>query len=842
MHEPPSEPRQRLGTAARDAAALAALVGTWVLQAVRRTALAGVSTAHALVSVGTLVVARGARVVRHHAAHLLPLLATGSQRARSAISTAAGRTSDGAAAVGRRAQPLLSDVARASRRAGRRIAAGVATSATALERLARHVGDRAVTRLRTTADELELNRATRSTLGLVALVAGITVLGVAMVTPAVVAADRVLTEARDTIEDVPPLPDDLGTPAQRSRVLAADGSVLAYLAEENRVVVDLDRIPERTRQAVIAIEDVRFYEHDGIDFRALGRAAAANLHEARVAEGGSTITQQYVKNAVLTADRTIDRKLVEAIYSVELERRRSKDEILEGYLNIAYFGNGAYGVAAAAEFYFGVEVDELDLAQSALLAGMIANPTRFDPIDNPQTARQRRDIVLRRMTDAGYVDEAAVAEAIEQPVEVEPHPLPEPTDPFFVEYVKSVLQDDPALGETRQERAQALFTGGLEIQTTLDPSLQDHAEDTIAQHLTDPSEDPLGAIASLDPSTGEIRALGLGPRTFGDCPDNDEDCPETQVNPVVPGMGGSGRQAGSAFKPLVLAAALESGLGTDWDAEADSGTEIEGCGAPGESWEPRNYDRGEPGTIDMVEAVRVSNNVYHAQVISEIGPAAAVETAERLGIQSPLSEVCAIALGAVEVFPLEMASAFGVFANDGVRCEPFVVASVSDAHGETIVEQEPTCEQVLDPQIAATMNSLLRRVIDAGTGTRARIGRDAAGKTGTTDDHRDAWFVGYVPQLVTAAWVGYEVPREMRGILGHATISGGTVPAAMWATFMSDAVADLEPASLSSTGLERYEPDDDDDDGGGGGSDDDGGSDGDGRGPDGEGPPGQRDD
>jgi membrane peptidoglycan carboxypeptidase len=406
----------------------------------------------------------------------------------------------------------------------------------------------------------------------------------------------------------------------------------------------------------------------------------------------------------------------------------------------------------------------------------------------------------------GHLEAGEVDVAVATGLGLQIKPLPPPQHPFFLEYIKKLLLEHPALGETREERANVMFGGGLTIQTTLDPVLQDHAHAAIAEYLDDPVADPLAGIVSMQPGTGRIVAMAGGPKTFGDCAPGEDPCTRTKVNALVPGLGSSGRQVGSSFKPIVLAAALDAGILTSWHTSTHSGQTIEECGAPGQPWKPVNYGGGGGGTLDMVNAIRRSSNVYHAKLTAEIGPQTVVDMAGRLGIRTPLEPFCSLGLGAQDLFPLDMATAFATFAAEGVRCMPLAITEVRDRVGEVVIRNDPQCEEVLDPEIARQISTMLQNVVTSGTGTGARIGRPVAGKTGTTNDWRDAWFVGYTPQLATAAWMGYEHPQPMRGILGYRTITGGSVPASMWATFMSAALEGVEVLPLPDERLRRWVP------------------------------------
>ncbi|MBW3618805.1 MAG: transglycosylase domain-containing protein [Actinobacteria bacterium] len=638
-----------------------------------------------------------------------------------------------------------------------------------------------------------------------------TTLGV-LTLPALATADGAIGTVRDELLDLPPLPDVVA-PAERSRMYDSGGNFMGYLVgAENRDIVPLDRIPERVRQAVIATEDDTFYEHNGVNRAAIMRAMMTNVQSGDIEQGASTITQQYVKNAMLSNAQTLERKLQEAIYATRLERELSKDEILERYLNLAYFGSGAYGVAAAAERYFGVGIEDVTLGQAAMLAGMIRLPEVNNPIRSPEAALARRDVVLRQMRIAGFItpeeEQQASTERWDPERVTEP---PAPPHPFFVEYVKKLLLDHPALGETRQERIDAVFGGGLRIHTTLDQRMQTLANQAIADHLQDPVEHPLGGLLSLEADSGQIRTMALGPKEFGSCEEHPDDCHVTKVNPLVPGMGGSGRQVGSSIKPIVDTAALDAGLRTSFYTSVRDGKEIPGCidykdGEKG-LYRPVNYSPT-GGSMDMPEALRRSNNVYHATVVGEIGPQTVGAMANRMGIGSVPADYphCSIGLGAIDAFPIEMASAFATLANGGVACVPYAITEVTDADGNVLIAREPSCERVVDQEIADKLVTMMQAVVESGTATAAQIGRPVAGKTGTTNDFKDAWFVGFTPQLVTAAWVGFEIPREMYGVLGHRRVTGGSIPAQLWHDYMLPTMEPFEVEALPRVPLDRYTP------------------------------------
>ncbi len=605
--------------------------------------------------------------------------------------------------------------------------------------------------------------------------------------------------------DVAPLPADLSVPNERSRVYDASGNLLTILSgPENRRIVPLENIPEVFRNAVIATEDARFWTHDGLDAQGIVRAGVANYRAGEVKQGASTITQQYVKNVLLTSERSFERKITEAVWAVRLEEELSKEDILEGYFNIVYFGGGTYGVAAAAEYWFGLPVEELDLSRSAVLASMISAPAAVDLANDPEASAAGRATVLREMVSQGMVTQAEADDANAIPVAdlVDITPLPEPEQPMFVRHIVDVLLDSPALGDTREERANKIFGGGLEISTTLDPRLQADAVTTLSEFVSDPTADPMAGIVSVVPGDGAIRAMALGPQAWGHCDGIAEDvvCTTTTVNPLVAGAGSPGRQVGSSFKPILLAAALEQGISTDWHTDTDGGEAIAGCP---EDWEPENYSERSGGIIDMPKALTTSNNIYHVKLGAAVGMEHVTDLAARLGIPD-LPPYCSLPLGSVESHPVTMAAAYATFANDGAWCEPYAVADVRDRTGELVFTHQPRCEQVLDPEIARTVTAMLEDNVEAGTATRGQIGRPAAAKTGTTNDFRDAWLVGFTPQLATAVWVGFEQPREMRGILGFRVVAGGTVPAQIWGTYMARAMESIDVVEFADVDLDRW--------------------------------------
>jgi penicillin-binding protein 1A len=604
------------------------------------------------------------------------------------------------------------------------------------------------------------------------------------------------------VSGAPSLPDEITPAAERSVVYDADGGELATLfADEDRVRVESDEIAQAAKDAVIATEDAQFYEHPGVNHRAVMRALVTNQRVGEVVQGGSTITQQYVKNALLSPEQTFRRKAHEAWMAIQLERRMSKDEILVAYLNEAYFGEGAYGIATAAERYFSRSAADLEPQQAAVLAAVLRAPSSTNPVSNPEAAQQRRDVVLGQMAQHGFLAPEEAEAAREQPIELALSPPQPPEFPFFTTWVTDQLLRDERLGEDEAERSRLVYAGGLEIHTTLDRPLQEAAEEAIGEVLADPTADPQATFTAVEPSTGAVRALAVGPRAFGSCEPVDgevpADCDRTSVNPAVAGMGGSGRQPGSAFKPFVLAAAMEEGLPRGWQDTSDSGEEIGGC----DGYEPRNYGDSDHGVVSMDDALRVSSNVYHVKVGVQAGPADVVDVARRLGLErGSLTEDCATSLGAGSVFPMELTSGYATIANGGERCAPYVVTRIARDGEDVVPETDTNCEQVLDADIADGLSALMEGVVTDGTGTRAQLdGATVAGKTGTTNDNHDAWFAGYTggeDGLAAAVWMGYEASSPMTDVAGESTVTGGSLPADVWRLTMQAALEHREAGSL----------------------------------------------
>ena len=589
----------------------------------------------------------------------------------------------------------------------------------------------------------------------------------------------------------------LDPPQQTSRVVAADGSVLAQLhAEQDREVVPLRRIPEVLRQAVIAVEDQRFYDHGGVDGRAIARAMVQNARAQRVTQGGSTITQQLAKNAVVGNDPTLERKLEEAGVALQLERQFTKDEILEQYLNTVYFGNGAYGAQTAAQRYFGADVSDLQLGEAALLAALLKAPATYDPYRHPEAATRRRNLVLRLMAEQGYVSPREVAAVRAEDLVLKPI---DDTDqwraPYYVDRVLTELQHDPAfavLGDDPAARANVLFRGGVTVETSLDPLWQDAAEDAVDQTLTE-GRDPHAAVVAIDPGTGGIRAL-VGGRDY-----NDDDNRFAKFNLATDGR----RQAGSTFKELVLATAIAQGHPLDEVFEA--GPRITIGPRPGEPqpYPVTNYDNRDYGRLTIRDATAYSVNVVYAQLMSAVGPEAVVATAKDFGIRSPLRPLRSLALGAQEVSPLEMASVQATLAAGGVYRRPSTVERIVAADGTELYRRQDKPKRVVDKAVAFLTTDALRGVVQYGTGERADLQRPVAGKTGTTQRGADAWFVGYTPNFAAAVWIGFPqgaVPMEPPRT--RIRVEGGNWPAEIFARLGLRALAEVPAQEFPRPGID----------------------------------------
>ncbi len=554
--------------------------------------------------------------------------------------------------------------------------------------------------------------------------------------------------------------------------------VLAVLrGDESRVLLkDIDDVAPIMRQAIVSVEDQRFYEHNGVDIRGIARALWEDVRSQGVVEGGSTITQQYVKNAYVRNEQTIARKVREAALAWQLEQKWSKDRILLAYLNTIYFGNGAYGIQQAARTYFQKGAGRLTLAESALLSGLPADPSLYDPTQHPRAARARRAYVLQTMFDQGKITERQLARA-------NAAPLPQADDvrlpgtqgpaPYFVNYVKDQLIAKYGAGR--------VFGGGLRVTTTIDLELQDLARKAIEKILRS-DDGPAAALVAIDPRDGSVRAM-FGGTNFR----------RSQFNLATQAE----RQPGSSFKPIVLATAFRQGISpqTQFDSKP---VEID---AADRVWRVTNYEGDYLGRVNLSRAMVSSDNAVYAQLTKLVGPKAIVRTAHALGIRSKLDPYFSIGLGAVAVNPLDMTRAYATFANGGKRIDGSllgdrarVVDKVEFALTGKTRENTPVPKEVMTESEADLLTSILEDVVVSGTGKRAALAdRPSAGKTGTTDNYGDAWFVGYTPQLAVAVWVGYpDALKPMLTEFGGKPVAGGTLPAEIWKEFMTRALREQE--------------------------------------------------
>ncbi|MDV2495795.1 MAG: PBP1A family penicillin-binding protein [bacterium] len=659
-------------------------------------------------------------------------------------------------------------------------------------------------------------------------------------------------------------------PQTVSRLYDKDERLIATFYSEKRILVPLGSVPASLIRALIATEDARFYEHRGIDPKGIARALWTDIKAGRIVEGGSTITQQLAKVLFLTPERSLRRKLKEAILALQIERTYSKDQILGFYLNQVYMGSGAYGIEAAARTYFGRSVEELSLSEGAMLAGLPRAPSRYSPLAHPDIALRRRAHVLGRMAKLGYITAEEAERASGEPLRLSPK-VEERHAPYFVEHVRRIIE--------KTQGASALYHGGLHISTTLDLDLQRAAEEALIKgakaverragwepldpetplteltglptagelltvvidevrpnglvvavgdeggfipvhtmewaKITDPTKvfgagepvqgrlitvgsegSPLrytlaldhaprvqGALVALDVATGAIRAMVGG-----------VDFTTSQFNRATQAR----RQPGSAFKPFIYAAALDNGY-TAADRLADAPVVYDDP-VTGEPWKPTNFEKTFRGWVTVRTALEHSINVATVRLLTKIGPSTAVEYAERLGINPSLRPYLSLALGAFEVTPLEVTSAYGVFANGGIRVEPYAVQVVTDGTGAVVSEHVPSPRDVLSAETAYLMNYLLQGVVKHGTGRVARrVGRQVAVKTGTTNDFQDAWFIGYAPQLVVGVWVGRDDNRS----LGKGA-TGARAAGPIWVRFMRHALKGLPAADFPVPGSVHF--------------------------------------
>jgi penicillin-binding protein 1A len=559
-------------------------------------------------------------------------------------------------------------------------------------------------------------------------------------------------------------------PIQGTKVYDDNDEVLTELHVERRIFVPLAQIPQPLRDAIIATEDRRFYSHWGVDPIGIARAVVQNYRRGRIVEGGSTITQQLAKVLFLTPDKSLERKLKEAVLALELERRYSKDRILEMYLNQVYFGHGAYGVEAAARTYFGKSVSELNVRESALLAGLPRAPSSYSPFDHGEAARRRREVVLRRMAEYGAIKEEEARRLARTDLGLIPPERRRTSGQYFLDYVQQTLE--------AKYGADLVFKGGLNVYTTLNPAMQLAAEQALRDGLkalegrgakARPGEHPEGAVITIEPQTGYVKAMVGGYDFF-----------RSEFNRAVQAK----RQPGSAFKPFIYIAALEAGL-TPATRLEDSPVSY-AVGANGQAWKPENYDRKFRGSTTLQQAIEESINVVTVKLQERIGINKTIQVARRLGISSPLDINLSLALGTSDLSLLEITSAYSALANQGTWMPPVTVRYVTDPQGKLLEEHVPEGRESLAPETAYVITQMMRGVVERGTGHAARaLGRPIAAKTGTTNDYSNAWFIGFTPRVATGVWVGYDRPRS----LGRDE-TGSRVAVPIWVAYMGKVLGD----------------------------------------------------
>jgi len=538
-------------------------------------------------------------------------------------------------------------------------------------------------------------------------------------------------------------------PSETTQLIAGDGSILARLHhEENREVVPLSRISDYFEKSVIASEDPAFYRHHGFDIYGIFRATIKNIMYGRVVEGGSTISQQLARNIFLTRQKKITRKIAEIILAIQLERKFTKEEILNFYLNQVYLGHNTYGIESASRLYFGKSASELSLAESALLTGLIPGPELYSPFRNFKLAKTRQIIVLNKMIEAKFISINEARAAAAEELKFTPENLRQrgKIGQYFISHVLKELLE--------KYNEETVYNGGLKVYTTIDPAMQGAAEDTISKFASEEAvryNFSQSALVAIDPRTGYIKAMVGG-----------VDFDESKFNRVTQ----SKRQPGSTFKPFVYATAIEQGIspGTILIDDKTIFDVYPNQWNPKGTWEPKNFTGKFIGPVTMRQALEQSLNIPAIKLLERVGISQAINLARRCGIKSHLEPGLALTLGASEVTLLEITSAFGTFANSGIHTEPIAITKVVDRNGQVIYQNNVKEEAALDKNIAAIVVDLMRGVITRGTGVRGQIGRPAAAKTGTSQDFKDAWFIGYVPQLVTGVWVGNDDNTTMEGV------------------------------------------------------------------------------
>ncbi|MGW1068171.1 transglycosylase domain-containing protein [Streptomyces aureus] len=663
---------------------------------------------------------------------------------------------------------------------------------------------------------------------------GVSVLaGAVMAGIALPAAGALGLAAKGSVQGFDDIPDNLKSPSlsQRTTILDSKGGQIATVYSRDRTVVDLKDISPYMQKAIVAIEDSRFYQHGAIDLKGILRAVNQNAQNGGVAQGASTLTQQLVKNYFVeeagddptkvaqATQQTIGRKVRELKYAIQLEEKLGKKKILENYLNITFFGEQAYGIEAASQRYFSKPAKKLKLQEAALLAGIVQSPSRYDPVNDEEEALKRRNTVLQRMAEVHDISQEQADAAKETKLGLH---VSQPKNgcitaikgaAFFCKYVEKVFLSDPVFGKTKEDRAKVWNQGGLTIRTTLDPQSQASIQSSLKQHVY--KSDKVAAAATLvEPGTGKILGMGQSkPYGYGKN--------ETEYNYSVNyDMGGSnfGFPTGSTFKPFVAAAALEQGRPATQQYSSPNSmlypSPVQTCSS--KPWTNQynervpNESESEKGPYQLKEAMAKSVNTYFVQMISDIGLCPVMNQIQKLGVVQgngdKLPEVPSIALGAKGISPLTMATAYAAFASRGMYCTPVAIESISQqigGHEKSLDVPKSTCSRAMSETTADTVNSLLSGVIDSGTGQQAGLtDRANAGKTGTTDERKNAWFVGYTPNLSGAVWVGSATQRVHMvniqiGGVWQAKVYGGQVPGPIWRDLMTGALSGKDAPSFN---------------------------------------------
>ncbi|AJF65905.1 transglycosylase domain-containing protein [Streptomyces vietnamensis] len=653
----------------------------------------------------------------------------------------------------------------------------------------------------------------------VSVLAGAVLAGIALP-----AAGALGLAAKGTVEGFDEIPSNLKTPplSQRTTILDAEGGLIATVYSRDRKVVPIDKISPYMQKAIVAIEDGRFYEHGAIDLKGVLRAINKNAQSGGVSEGASTLTQQYVKNVFVeeagddpekvaqATQQTIGRKVRELKFAIQVEEELGKKKILENYLNITFFGQQAYGIEAASQRYFSKHAADLDLGEAAMMAGLVQSPSRYDPINDIQEATKRRNMVLQRMADVKDISQAEADAAKAKPIKLK---VKTPKNGcitavdgagFFCDYVRKTILNDPTFGKTAEERTKLWNLGGLTIKTTLDPRAQAAANEAAIAKVN--KDDPVAAsVVQVQPKTGRILSMGQS-RPYG----LDQKQHQTTLNLAVGSkMGGTtyGFQVGSTFKPITAAAALEKGISpatsfndpSQINMNESQYTRCDGKPAGYANWEVNNEMKSEKGVFDMTSALGKSINTYFAKLEQMAGLCETLTMAKNVGYErelgKPLKQIPSATLGSAESTPLDMASVYATFANRGIYCTPVAIESIKAANGDKLNVPQTKCTRAMSDRTADTINQMLKGVVEDGTGTRAGLSdRDNAGKTGTTNDRKDAWFVGYTPNLSTAVWVGDDVgeKKSMYDItIGgeyYDKVCGGCLPGPIWKIAMTGAL------------------------------------------------------